>query len=282
MVGVDGPVGAPGGEGEGPAHLLGELGFTMRGDGDALVGSARIVPQALVPDAAHLRTSVLATWADMLTGLLAARTTHPQVPVTLDLDIHLLRPAPAAGVVTGRSAVAKSGRAVFCATVAFDDDHGPLATGAGTFTLAPDRSLRMPDVTSLDAGPRQPTITVPLAERAGCRREAPGVAVQPRLADGLNSSQTVNGGLLALAAEEAALSLAPGATLASLHLRYLRPVRIGPARAAARVDGGLARIEITDDGADDRLAVLATARLFPADTASPPTTRGGKPCRPEA
>ena len=248
---------------EAPRHLLGELGFSVRRAGEDLVGTARVVPEMHVPGTERLRTSILAAWADMLTGLLAAQTTAPRVPVTLDLDIHLLRPAPAGGSVEGRSRVAKLGRAVFVATVDFSDDRGPLAGGAGTFMLAPDTNLRLPEVTSLESGlPREPTIRVPFAERAACRREGPGSAVQPRLEDGLNSSQTLNGGLLALVAEEAVLSLAPGATLSSLGVRYLRPVRVGPARATARVDGDLARIEITDEGAGHRTAVLATARLF--------------------
>ncbi len=54
------------------------------------------------------------------------------------------------------------------------------------------------------------------------------MAVLPRSEDGLNSSNSVNGGLIALAAEEAVLSLAPGDTLRSLGLRYLQAVRAGP------------------------------------------------------
>ena len=88
------------------------------------------------------------------------------------------------------------------------------------------------------------------------------MAVLPRSDDGLNSSNTVNGGLIALVAEEAALSLSPGATLSSLSLRYLRPVRVGPAVATAHARSGLGQIEVRDAGSDDRLSVLATARYF--------------------
>jgi acyl-coenzyme A thioesterase PaaI-like protein len=101
----------------------------------------------------------------------------------------------------------------------------------------------------------------PFAARAGCRRRAPGVAELPRTADGLNAAGTVNGGLIALAVEEAALSLAPGATLTSLALRYLRPVRVGPAVATAEVRAGLGRVEVRDAGSDDRPVATATTRL---------------------
>ena len=72
----------------------------------------------------------------------------------------------------------------------------------------------------------------------------------------------MDGGLLALGIEEAALSLTPGASLASLDVRYLQPVRVGPVVARAEVRGGLGRVEVRDAGNDDRLSVVATTRTF--------------------
>ena len=150
------------------------------------------------------------------------------------------------------------------ASVTFTSDDGdPIAVGGGSFMVAPDPSLRLPSTLSLDGPPPVQSLRVPLAQRAGCERREPGVAVLPRSDDGLNSSNTVNGGLIALAAEEAALSLAPGgATLSSLSLRYLRPVRVGPAVATAQTRSGLGQIEVRDAGNENRLSVLATARFF--------------------
>jgi acyl-coenzyme A thioesterase PaaI-like protein len=65
-----------------------------------------------------------------------------------------------------------------------------------------------------------------------------------------------------LAAEEAALSLGDAAGLSHLALRYLRPVRTGPAVARAEVVGEVANIEIHDEGDGGKLAVLATAHLW--------------------
>lgn len=67
-------------------------------------------------------------------------------------------------------------------------------------------------------------------------------------------------GLIALVAGEAALSLTPGATLSSMALRFLRPVRVGPAVATAQVRAGLGRVEVRDAGGDDRRAVIVTTR----------------------
>jgi acyl-coenzyme A thioesterase PaaI-like protein len=243
-------------------HILRELGFATRRAGDEMHGTALITPEMHVPGTAHLRTSILATWADNLAGLLAVDAMAPRVPVTLELDVHLYRPAPAAGVVQGVGRIAKAGRSVFVASVEFTSGAGePVAVGAGSFMAAPDPGITMQ--TGLSAGPRpNGRLTLPFAERAGCERQRPGVAVLPRSEDGLNSSNTVNGGLIALAAEEAVLSLAPGATLCSLGLRYLQAVRAGPVVATARVRDGLGQVDLRDAGNGGRLSVTATARTF--------------------
>lgn len=248
-------------------HIVQELGFGVRRAGDRLEGSASVVPEMFVPGTLHVRASILATWTDILAGLLAVDVMAPRVPVTLELDVHLYQPPPGDGEITGVGRVVKAGRTVFVGHVDFHDSEGrPIGYGAASFMVAPDPALRMPEKTSVDqmvpAGMR---LSVPLAERAGCRRLEPGVAELSRSDDGLNSSRTVNGGLIALSIEEALLSAVPGVpgpTLSSLAMRYLQPVRIGPAVARAEVHGGLGRVEVRDHGNDERLAVTAVARLF--------------------
>jgi acyl-coenzyme A thioesterase PaaI-like protein len=243
--------------------MLLELGFSVRSDGRLLRGSGEITPHMHVPGTKNLRLSVLATWADMLGGLLAVREMRPRVPVTLDLDIHLYRPAPGSGLVSGVGRAVKTGRSVFVAEVSFFDGSGEaFAFATLSFMAARDTSLTVPEVTSVDAPASIERLSMPLAARAGMKRESAGLAVLPRSDDGLNSSNTVNGGLIALCAEEAVLSLALGDTLSSLSLRYLGPVRTGPAVALADLKSGLAQVEVRDAGRQDRLAVLATARTF--------------------
>jgi acyl-coenzyme A thioesterase PaaI-like protein len=244
-------------------HMLRELGFAVRTVGDELHGSAEIIPEMSVPGTSRMRTSILAMWVDTLAGLLAATAMSPRVPVTLELDVQLYHPAPVEGRVLGVGRTVKKGRSVFVARVEFTSADGqPIAMAAGSFMLAPDPTVRLPAQLSIDVPPSDALLTVPLAERAGCERREPGVAVLPRSEDGLNSSRTVNGGLIALVAEEAALSLTPGETLCSLALRYLQPVRFGPVVAAAVVIDGLGRVELRDAGNADRLSVLATTRTF--------------------
>lgn len=243
-------------------HIVGELGLAVTEAGEELHGTAEVTPHMHAPGTPHLRTSVLAAWADNLAGLLAARVMNPRVPVTIELDVHLHSPAPGSGRVRGIARTARAGRSVFVAEVDFVTGDGePIAIAAGSFMLAPDPAVRLPARLGIDVPP-PPRLSVPFAERAGCRRREPGTAVLNRSEDGLNSSNTVHGGLLALVAEEAVLSLAPGDTLCSLGLRYLQAVRVGPAVATASLDHGLGRAVLRDSGNGDRLSVLATARTF--------------------
>jgi len=244
-------------------HILRELGFTLARDGDQLHGRADVRPEMWAPGTASLRTSILAAWTDHATGLLAVDVLEPRVPVTLELDVHLYQPAPGDGTIHATARALKAGRAVVVLTVDFTDGDGePVAMGTGSFMAAPDPDLTMPPEATRLAFEPSPLLQMPLAERAGCERRSPGVAVLPRTDDGLNSSRTLNGGLVALAVEEAALSLTPGTTLSSMAMRYLRPVRIGPAIATAEVHAGLGRVEVHDAGTPDRLAISATTRTF--------------------
>jgi acyl-coenzyme A thioesterase PaaI-like protein len=210
--------------------------------------------------------SILAAWADMVAGHLAIDLFKPGVPVTLDLDIHLYHPPWGCELVQMVGRVEKSGRSVSVLTIDMTADDGiALGFAQATFMAAPNPSLRMPTIVRDDGllHPHAPTLDVPYAERAGCERRAPGVAVIPMRPDGFNASGTLNGGLLALAIEEAILSLTPGATLSSLSMRYARPVRVGPALAEAQRYDNLGRIVVRDVGRNDRLAVMATTRSFP-------------------
>jgi acyl-coenzyme A thioesterase PaaI-like protein len=244
-------------------HILQELSFVLtRVDGE-VHGTGRVAPEMWVPGTTSLRTSVLAIWTDVAAGHLAINLLAPRVPVTLELDVHVYGQTPGDGDIHAVGRTIKAGRSVVVFSVDFTHDSGePVAVGAGSFMAAPDPRLTIsPDI--LDRSPalaEHEPLRVPLAERARCQRREPGVAVLPRSDDGLNASDTVNGGLVALAIEEAALSLTPGATLSSMAMRYLRPVRRGPAVASADVLAGLGRVEVRDTGNDDRLAVVATTR----------------------
>jgi acyl-coenzyme A thioesterase PaaI-like protein len=247
------------------SHIVSELGLgVIRADGEAR-GVASVSPEMWAPDTRCVRTSILALWVDIVAGHLAVDAFSPRVPVTLELDVHLYGPPVGCRGVEVVGRPLKSGRSVVVLGVELRDDRGrPLGIGHGSFVAAPNPALRMPRLPDGDQllAPRAPSLRVPFAERARCERWEPGVALLPRSDDGLNASGTVNGGLLALVAEEAALSLRPGATLSSMAIRYLQPVRRGPAVARAEMNEGLGRIEVRDAGADGRLSVVVITRAF--------------------
>lgn len=232
--------------------------------GDALHGTAQITPEMHVPGTDCLRTSILAAFTDLLAGILAGRAIGPRVPVTLDLAIDLYRPATGVHQVTGVGRPVKIGRQIFVAGVDFTADGEPLATASATFMPVPDESLRLPDSALFLERTQDETMRLeqPFADRAGCIRQRPGAASLVRSDDGLNSSNTINGGLIALVVEEAVLSAAPDSTVASLAMRYLRPARVGPLVAMASTNGAVARVDVRDAGSDDRLTATATTRTF--------------------
>ena len=248
-------------------HVLQELGWDVGPSEEAdgrMLGSAIVVPEMHAPGTPHLRTSILAAWADVVAGYLAVETVGPRVPVTLELDVHLYRPAPGEGQVRGEGRVMKSGRTVFVAGVDFIDQDGEqFGFAAASFVAAPDERLRISSLGARSPLASDTRLRMPFAERAGCVRRAPGVAALTYSDEVLNASNTINGGLIALVAEESVLSLSPpGASLASLDLRYLQAARVGPAVATAEVRHGLGRVEVRDEGNENRLCVAATARTF--------------------
>lgn len=247
------------------SHIVSELGLGVTRAGTEVRGSASVVPEMWAPQTESVRTSILATWVDIVAGHLAVDVFAPRVPVTLELDVHLYRKLEGCDGIEVVGSVLKSGRSVVVAGVELRDDRGhSVGLGHGTFVAAPNPALRMPALPPEDErlARREPSLRMPFADRARCRRREPGVAVLPRSDDGLNASGTVNGGLLALVAEEAVLSLTPGRTLASMAIRYLQPVRRGPAVAKAEARNGLGRVEVRDAGADGRLAVVAVTQVF--------------------
>jgi acyl-coenzyme A thioesterase PaaI-like protein len=186
--------------------------------------------------------------------------------VTLELDVHLYRPAPGEGEVRGSGQIVKAGRSVFVASVDFETGDGePFGFAAATFVASPDvrLTIQIPKNWDQQAPPGR-GLTVPFAERAGCERVAPGVAALFPSDEKLNASNTLNGGLIALTVEESLLSLLPGASVSSLDMRYLQPARVGPVVARAEVREGLGRVEVRDEGNEDRLCVVATGRFFGA------------------
>ncbi len=251
-------------------HVLGPIMMATRRVGDELVGSCPIGPGMRVPGTSTVLLAPLVVWADIIGGRLSISELAPRVPVTLDLEVQLATPSRPVARITATGRVVKAGRSVVVIGVRFTDETGGLVgVASAAFMAAGDPSLVMPPVAWEDPDTALPPAPLDrsLVEQAGCEVRGPGVAAVYRTVHGLNSSNTINGGLIAVAAEQAALSLNPAVPLASITLRYLRPVRVGPAVATATAHGALTEVEVRDAGVDDKLAVQVVTRGLPVAAA---------------
>lgn len=260
----------PAGEASRPTTPISELGLRVARAGEGVLrGEAEVGAEMYVPGSTTLRASILAIWADVLSGLLVVDLVRPRVPVTLQLDVDLFGRSTGIERAVGTSSLLKAGSAVSVVEIDFTDGNGRrFATSVGTFMVAPDPGVQLPEGFDplAQMGVARDRLTEPFADRAGCVRLPPNEA-SISMSDGArNSSGTLNGGLLALAAEEAALTAMPGSFVESLSLHYLRPVRVGPAVATAEPHGHVVEVAVRDHGRDDRpVAVHVIARTAPIE-----------------
>ena len=130
----------------------------------------------------------------------------------------------------------------------FDADGRLFAVGNAGFMASPNPAHEVSDGFPLDTsegGTVPPDRTVRSPGRDAENRD--GTATVPFHLDNINATGAIQGGLLALAAEEALAGVAGSAPIESMSLRYLRGFRGSAAHATARIDARLGRCEIVDD-----------------------------------
>jgi acyl-coenzyme A thioesterase PaaI-like protein len=244
--------------------IIGELGLNYARSGDVVSGRAECVAEAVVPGTQTLRTSVIATWADVIAGAIAGHAIDPRIPLTLDLEVQLLGSATVGDQIVGESVAVKIGRTVVVCEASFRQESAtdPFAIAIASFIASPNPEHvfegGFPDFTGIPG-----RLSAPFAERAGLRVIEPGVAEVPRREDGLNGTGAIQGGILSLAAEQAALSLSPEPAVAvGLNMRYLRQFSIGPCRAEATGDARGSIVRLVDEGTG-KVGAIATVRLGP-------------------
>ncbi|HWI43178.1 MAG TPA: hotdog domain-containing protein [Nocardioides sp.] len=248
-------------------NFIPEMGFSLRRCGEGLEGECAVGEDLCVPGTHHLRASVLVLWADVICGLQTAAAVAPKIPATLELGLEMFRPAPLGSTVRMFGRVVKSGNAVTHAEVEMYVDDEPAGLGSASFMLAPGVEMQLPELDELLAGFRcELRIGKPYAERVGSDRLGPGRARLPKTPDTINASDTIHGGLVALAIEEAVLAAEPpGTVVTAMGLRYVRPARVGPAVAVAEQFGERWKVDVQDAGAGDRSCVHATVTTGPAE-----------------
>jgi acyl-coenzyme A thioesterase PaaI-like protein len=251
-----------------PRSIIIELGLDVVSAGEVVSARAEVIPETCTPANAVVRTSVLATWADVIMGTAAGWAIGPRIPLTGDLEVQLLGIARPGSTLIAEASTVKVGRTVTVCRSHFSDaaTGAPVAVSYASFIGSPDPTHSFPEGFPPYARPEH-WLQVPLADRLQRRIVEPGVVEMPRLPDGLNATGAIQGGLVAFAAEEAALSrVAEPSVVHALSVRYLRPFSIGPLRASARECHGVYEIELTDIGTG-KLGAVATARLGPPQIA---------------
>jgi acyl-coenzyme A thioesterase PaaI-like protein len=257
-----------------PAHFTSELGLTFEVNEGRTQGWATVVPELCVPGTDFPRPSVLLTFADIASGMIATELSPERVPVTVDLGVRILAP-PGLGPIELSATMLKTGRSTMVAETTFASPRSPVpwAVAVATFMASP-REVDVFDNSPVRA-PRLsreslPTLPAPLAERVGVRLVAPGHAELEHRHELSNATNTIQGGLIALVAEVASESMAEATDVGrcvvhDLDVRYLRAARVGPAFTVGRLlhhrgHEATARVEVRDRGADDRLVALVTTR----------------------
>lgn len=242
-----------------PHMFIADIGYTQEVDGDRSVGRLEVTDHLRIPGSGRPRPSVLATMADVHTGVLASRQTAPSVALTLDLAVWTLAESTSDWLEIEARPL-KVGRT----TLVYEAELREPTTGVVTtvshvtFVASPRPQDVMPP-----ARERPQAVSAmekPFADALGAHAVSAGAveaSLEPYVSQSTGSMQ---GGVIALLAELAAES-GSGAPVLDLDVRYLSSVRTGPARAVASPFGpGSSRVEVRDTGRDDRLCALAYAR----------------------
>ena len=224
----------------------------------------------------QVAVGVLLTAIDVLCGSVVGRVVAPDWMATSSLTVHLLAPvvltAPThEATITAR--VIRDGRSTVVVDVTVESAAGErVAVGTASFARLPRRE------SSVDLS----SFPVTFGERSGFDRGSPervgsfveAVAMTSH-GDGVvelsvheyvqNSFGAVNGGVLALLVEQAALGVSPpGSVTTDVEIHFLRQARRGPVVARADVlrsgvDGPLVRVELEDTGLEPGTGPAAVA-----------------------
>jgi acyl-coenzyme A thioesterase PaaI-like protein len=242
--------------------------FGIAEDNMTAAGETTITEQLRAPGSPFPRPSVLATIADCVAGVPAGLMITPRLSVTLDIVVRLITPARGENLEM-RGEIVKKGRSTVAGEVFFFDAEtmAPVAYSYLTFMGSPRPQDHPP---AFSRGMRTPgMIELPFPEHVGASIIEPGVVEMECTPFVVQAAGSLQGGAVALLGELAAETLT-GSPVIDLDIRYLNSVRVGPGRATATLLGqGVVRVEVRDQGRDNRLTALVLARVAPAAPVPP-------------
>lgn len=221
-----------------------------------------------------LRLGAVAFAVDSAVGMSAGFSSLPNWVVTTDIDLRLFGEAKV-GPLRTHGRTLRAGRSQVLAEAWITDvGQGDLLVGYATAnhgSLTPENGAPLEvfpvgEVLQQESdwtGPRPP-----MDEWFGARVVGAGVAELEMVDNARNPWGILHGALHTLLAEEATRSLVDGRVV-SATLRFMAPVRVGPAQATAKIIAGdgdrvTARVEVRDVGNDGRLGSLAVLTVDPS------------------
>jgi len=240
----------------------------------------------LLDGSGGLRAGVVGTVADIVCGEVALRRVLPGWMATSSMSLQL-EPLPGEGTLRARPRLLRHGRTTLVLEVALDHVETERACGLATvsFSILPRRSelqaratwAEEPEPVTTFAHPGS-GFTQPLLEAIGLRTDPADAGrchlqPTPYLANTLGAMQ---GGVVAMLIDAAAerfaeAELGAPCRVAHLEIHYLALAKTGPIRASARSIGRLgaglvSRVELHDEGREDRLCTLANVVLDRVDS----------------
>jgi len=238
-------------------------------------------------DGGAIRLGAIALLTDYAAGTTAMQTMSPDWPVTHDMALHLVQPAPPEGELEATCEVTRAGKnSVRSETSVISPSVGEVARVFVTFTRLTRRGdtpteSRHTQV-NLAEGPDVERPRVPLDEAVGFRLLGGGVGDEPYVELDhspfvVNSLGAIQGGVIALTLERATswagqTVLGGPCRTTDLHLHFLALGRTGPFQARTeilRVVGStvVSRVALVDTGDDDRLLALGVGTAHGLDDA---------------
>lgn len=251
-------------------HLLRDLAF--RGERTDRRAANRIDVTPGLLGARGVRLGVLATMVDVTGAGIALASIRPDWIATADLGVHLIKPIEHGEVEVSCSPLRIGAGSVVVDARIVDADASLCAVGRMAFARIPgsataasiEEAVGTETVRHAIEGGRP--IDEPIDERCGFTPVGPGQLRFDKAAYVRNSFGTVNGGVLALAAEAAAVSACGGGAAVDLQIHYLEQIGDGPVGVTAEVvrDDPLPFVHVRiEDLAEGRLAAVSDVTVAP-------------------
>jgi acyl-coenzyme A thioesterase PaaI-like protein len=249
-----------------PGHVLCQLHLVFAPAGPSRLRGTMPLTEPLCGADGSVRLSSLAMAADMGAGIAAVQETRPDHTATATMALYLVDRVGPAGVADLDIVLVRAGRNSVVLRV--DIRCGGTLAAVGTVSYLrrplPDGLAPVRPSVDVDLRPGTDPLAVTLPELAGFRPGPDGIAfdlVKPIR----NSFGSIQGGMSAVAVEEAALWAAGGGVATSLQLHYLAGAKGGPFLAQPTVlrPATLVEVDLIDVPAD-RSLVTGTVTVEPA------------------